>query len=209
MLFVTCSLTFSANPRSDAYCNRIRPYTTVHDNIRPYTAIVYGVENFTFQSLCIFIRSPYTESVSHRFTPYTVPVYGNSVRPPYISVFLRKRSFTTVHILPGYSFAIELNELRIHPQTNLNLSKCFYLSHNIVRDGCKIFLITFCCGYKIVVELKKYLFTRFYSPVNPLILHSNIIIRPILLRIFPYTVTKIYECNTGSLNTTKYSRIRR
>jgi len=30
-----------------------------------------------------------------------VPVYGNSVRPLYISVFLRKRPFTTVHIRPG------------------------------------------------------------------------------------------------------------
>jgi hypothetical protein len=111
MLFVICSFTFSANPKSNAYCNRIRSYTTAHDHIRLYTILydrirksyisVYGVENFTFESLRIFIRSPYTESVYHRFIPYTVPVYVNSVRPPYISVFLRKRSFTTVHIRPG------------------------------------------------------------------------------------------------------------
>jgi hypothetical protein len=44
---------------------------------------------------------PHTVSVSHRFTPYTVPVYGSCVRPPYASVFHRKRSFTTVHVRPG------------------------------------------------------------------------------------------------------------
>jgi hypothetical protein len=80
-----------------------RLYTIIYDRIRQLYSCVYGVENFTFESLRIFTQSPYTESVSHRFTPYTVPVFGNSVRPPYISVFLRKRSFTTVHIRPGFS----------------------------------------------------------------------------------------------------------
>ncbi len=67
LLFIY-SLTSSVNLKSDAYCNRIRPYTV---------------------------------SVSHRFTSYTVPVYGSCVRPPYVSVFHRKQSFTTVHVPPG------------------------------------------------------------------------------------------------------------
>ncbi len=33
-------------------------------------------------------------------TRWYTTVYGALVRPPYISVFLRKRSFTTVHIRP-------------------------------------------------------------------------------------------------------------
>ncbi len=81
--------------------DHIRLYTIIYDRIRQSYSSVYRVESFTFESLRIFIRSPYTKSVSHRFTSYTVPVYGNNVRPPYISVFLRKRSFTTVHIRPG------------------------------------------------------------------------------------------------------------
>ena len=96
------SLTFNVNRKTDAYCNRIRPHTVIDDRIRQSYSSVYGVENFTFELLRIFIRSPYTESVFHRFTPYTVPVYGTCVRTPYISVFLRKRSFTTVHVRPGY-----------------------------------------------------------------------------------------------------------
>jgi hypothetical protein len=82
--------------------DHIRLYMIIYDRIRQSYSSVYGVENFTFESLRIFIRSPYTESVSHRFSSYTVPVYGNSVRPPYIFVFLRKRSLATVHIRPGY-----------------------------------------------------------------------------------------------------------
>jgi hypothetical protein len=44
----------------------------------------------------------YTTVHGSRIAPYTVPVCGVRVRPPYISVFLRKRSFTTVPIRPGY-----------------------------------------------------------------------------------------------------------
>ncbi len=82
--------------------DRIRPHTIIYDRIRQSYSSVYGVETVTFKSLRIFIRSPYTVSVSHRFTPYTVLVHGSCVRPPYISVFHRKRSFTTVHVRPGY-----------------------------------------------------------------------------------------------------------
>ncbi len=81
---------------NDRFFLRISPYVSVYGRLPPCL-----IDLGTFGSLRIFIRSPYTESVSHRFTPYTVPVYGTSVRPPYISVFLRKRSFTTVHIRPG------------------------------------------------------------------------------------------------------------
>ncbi len=89
------------NLKSDAYCNRIRPHTIIYDRIRQSYSSVYGVQTVTLKSLRIFIRSPYTVSISHRFTPYTVPVYGFCVRPPYVSVLHRKRSFTTVYVRPG------------------------------------------------------------------------------------------------------------
>ncbi len=65
---------------------------------------------FTLYSLGIFVRSPYTESVSHRITPCTRVVYESCARSLYISVFLRKRSFTIVHVRPG---KIERNEIEI------------------------------------------------------------------------------------------------
>jgi hypothetical protein len=132
----------------------MRSRTALYDRIRQSYSSIYGAQMFLLYLLSIFVRSPYTESVSHRISPCTRFVYGSRARSLYISVFLRKRSFTIVHVRPGYSFAIELNELYIHHQTNLNLSKCFYLSNNIVKDGCKIFIITLCCCYKIVVEPK-------------------------------------------------------
>jgi hypothetical protein len=42
--------------------DHIRLYTIIYDRIRQSYSSVYGVESFTFESLRIFIRSPYTES---------------------------------------------------------------------------------------------------------------------------------------------------
>jgi hypothetical protein len=92
--------------------DRIRQHTIIYDRIRQSYSSVYGVETVTFKSLLFFIRSPYTVSVSHRFTPYTVPVYGSCVRPPYISVFHRKRSFTTVHVRLGWLWCTSSNTAR-------------------------------------------------------------------------------------------------
>ncbi len=100
------------NLKSDAYCNRIPPHTIIYDRIRQSYSSVYGVQTVTFKPLHIFIRSPYTVSVSHRFTPHTVPVYGSRVRPPYVSVFHRKRPFTTVHVRPGYDQEKFVNGMR-------------------------------------------------------------------------------------------------
>jgi hypothetical protein len=69
------------NLKSDAYCNRIRPHTIIYDRIRQSYSSVYGVQTVTLKSLRIFIRSPYTVSISHRFTPYTVPVYDLRMSP--------------------------------------------------------------------------------------------------------------------------------
>jgi hypothetical protein len=80
LLFIY-SLTSSVNLKSDAYCNRILPHTIICDRIRQSYSSVYGVQTVTFKSLHIFIRSPYTVSVSHRFTPYTVPVYDLRMSP--------------------------------------------------------------------------------------------------------------------------------
>ncbi len=123
------SLTSSVNLKSDAYYNRIRPHTIIYDRIRQSYSSVYGLQTVIFKSLRIFIRSPYTVSISHRFTPYTVPVYGSCVRPPYIFVFHRKRSFTTVHVRPGYS------KIRSHHFSFKEVPKNF--SHNL-----NVFLFT-------------------------------------------------------------------
>ncbi len=61
--------------------DRIRQQTIIYDRIRQSYSSVYGVQTFTFKSLRIFIRSPYTVSIFHRFTPYTVPVYGLRMSP--------------------------------------------------------------------------------------------------------------------------------
>jgi hypothetical protein len=90
--------------------DRIRPHTIIYNRIRQSYSSVYGVETVTFKSLRIFIRSPYTISVSHRFIPYTVPAHGSCVRPPYVSVFHRKRSFTTMHVRPGYILRMKIDD---------------------------------------------------------------------------------------------------
>jgi hypothetical protein len=91
LLIQLCSPTSTTNFKSYAYGNRIQQSYSFVD----------GVDKFTFELLRIFIRSPYTESVSHRFVPYTRVYTEACVRPPYISIFLCKRSFRTVHIRPG------------------------------------------------------------------------------------------------------------
>jgi len=105
-LFQLCSLVFRYKifniVHTVSVYDRIRQHTVIYGRIRLSYISVYGAEMFAFYSLRIFLRSPYTKSVSHRITPYTRIVYGSRVRPPYISVFLRKRSFTTVHVRPGY-----------------------------------------------------------------------------------------------------------
>jgi hypothetical protein len=88
--------------RQQESCRILSDHRILYDRIRQSYRSVYRVQTAIFKSLHIFIRSLYTVSVSHRFTPYTVPVYGSCVWHPYASVFHRKRSFTTVHVRPGY-----------------------------------------------------------------------------------------------------------
>ncbi len=98
-----------------------RPYTmhtVIYDRIRQSFISVYGAEAFICKSLRIFARPPYTESVSGRFTSYTLIVHGSRLRLAYIPVFIRKRSFTTVHVRPGqvlqsFYFFIKINTVKL------------------------------------------------------------------------------------------------
>jgi hypothetical protein len=81
--------------------DRIRLQTALYDHIRQSYSSVYVAQMFPLYLLSIFIQSPYTVSVSHCITPCTRVVYGSRAQSLYISVFLRKRSFTIVHVRPG------------------------------------------------------------------------------------------------------------
>jgi hypothetical protein len=74
---------------------------TVYGRTRCYT-IVYGsrIAPYMEQRSSVFNHSVFLHDLRIR-NPFHI-VYGVRVRPPYISVFLRKRSFTTVPIRPGY-----------------------------------------------------------------------------------------------------------
>ena len=93
------------------HTRRIRPCTVIYDRIRQPDISVYGAAEFIFEYLRIFGRSPYTESVSGRFSSYMLSVYKIRVRSPYISVFSRKRSFTAVALRPGLRDRIKISSL--------------------------------------------------------------------------------------------------
>jgi hypothetical protein len=61
---------------------------------------------FSFESIHIFVRSPYIESISHRNAPHTYIVCGTCARSPYIAVFSRERSFTSVYVPSGNYYPI-------------------------------------------------------------------------------------------------------
>ncbi len=66
--------------------DRIRPNTIIYDPIRQSYRSVYGIQTAIFKSLHIFIRSPYTVSVSLRIRcPFTDPVYDLRM-PPFFTV---------------------------------------------------------------------------------------------------------------------------
>jgi hypothetical protein len=87
------------------------------------------------QNLEIFSRPSYTESVSYRSAPYAMIVYGDRARSSFLSVSLRKRSFTTVPLRPGVFSAKSVFEvfltLRTHKQSSKQANNLCFLDSSL------------------------------------------------------------------------------